>query len=385
MTSYRSSARVATRVAFFVAGFGAACWAPLVPFVKQRAGIDDASLGLLLLCAGAGSVIAMMFTGTLGTRYGSRPVIVAGGVGLALVLPLLAAARDTVTLGVALFGFGASLGSLDVAMNVNAVEVERAAGRPLMSGFHAQYSIGGFGGAALTTFLLSAHAGVLAGTLSCSTLMVFAIVAARSGLIETPRGPGGPLFAAPRGIVLLLAGLVALSFLLDGVLLNWGALLITGKGVVPAAQGGLGYMLFSIAMTAGRLGGDAISTRIGDRSMLVWGGSMATAGMVVLLAAPVAAVALAGFLLIGLGASNVVPIMFRRAGSQRAMPPALAVVAITLTGYAANLVGPASIGVVASNTGLPTAFWLLAGLICLIPCCAGVVTAAQPADPRPAG
>ena len=384
MTSYRPAARVATRIAFFVAGFGAACWASLVPFVKQRAAIDEATLGALLLCVGAGSVIAMMLTGTLGTRFGSKPIVFGGGVGLAVILPLLAIAHDAATLGIALFGFGAALGSLDVAMNINAVEVERMEGRPLMSGFHAQYSMGGFGGSALATFLLAARTGVFASMLLCSALMFAGILIARRHLIETPRRRGGPLLAVPRGIVLLLAGLVAISFLLDGVLLSWGALFISGKGLVPATQGGLGYMLFSIAMMAGRLSGDTLTTRIGDRSMMFWGGSVATAGMVVLLVAPIAPVALAGFLLIGLGASNVVPIMFRRAGAQRAMSPSLAVVAITMTGYAGNLVGPASIGIIADQAGLSTAFWLLAGLVCLIPCCAGFVTHPRAARVRPA-
>ena len=384
MTSYRPAARGATRVAFFVAGFGAACWASLVPFVKQRAAIDEATLGALLLCVGAGSVIGMMLTGTLGTRFGSKPIVFGGGVGLAVILPLLAIAHDAATLGIALFGFGAALGSLDVAMNINAVEVERVEGRPLMSGFHAQYSMGGFGGSALATFLLAAHTGVFASMLLCSALMFAGILIARRHLIETPRRRGGPLLAMPRGIVLLLAGLVAISFLLDGVLLSWGALFISGKGLVPATQGGLGYMLFSIAMMAGRLSGDTLTTRIGDRSMMFWGGAVATAGMVVLLVAPIAPVALAGFLLIGLGASNVVPIMFRRAGAQRAMSPSLAVVAITMTGYAGNLVGPASIGIIADQAGLSTAFWLLAGLVCLIPCCAGFVTHPRAARVRPA-
>ena len=384
MTSYRPAARVATRIAFFVAGFGAACWASLVPFVKQRAAIDEATLGALLLCVGAGSVIGMMLTGTLGTRFGSKPIVFGGGVGLAVILPLLAIAHDAATLGIALFGFGAALGSLDVAMNINAVEVERVEGRPLMSGFHAQYSMGGFGGSALATFLLAARTGVFASMLLCSALMFAGILIARRHLIETPRRRGGPLLAVPRGIVLLLAGLVAISFLLDGVLLSWGALFISGKGLVPATQGGLGYMLFSIAMMAGRLSGDTLTTRIGDRSMMFWGGAVATAGMVVLLVAPIAPVALAGFLLIGLGASNVVPIMFRRAGAQRAMSPSLAVVAITMTGYAGNLVGPASIGIIADQAGLSTAFWLLAGLVCLIPCCAGFVTHPRAARVRPA-
>src|SRR5215813_10336277 len=137
LTSDRPAARLATRLAFLVAGFGIACWAPLVPFAKQRLGVDDGVLGMLLLCIGLGSVIAMAITGVLSARYGSKPIIVAGGLGLTAFLPLLTVANTPITLGIALFMFGASLGSLDVAMNIHAVEVERAEARPLMSGFHA--------------------------------------------------------------------------------------------------------------------------------------------------------------------------------------------------------------------------------------------------------
>jgi MFS transporter len=369
-----SAARHATRLAFLVAGFGVACWAPLVPFAKQRLGVDDGVLGLLLLCIGLGSVIAMVVTGALSARYGSKPIIVAGGLGLAIVLPLLSVVNTPLTLGIALLAFGASLGSLDVAMNIHAVDVERAEGRPLMSGFHALFSVGGFAGSTLMTFLFSLRIGTLTSTLLCAVLMLVAIAMARPRLILTAQQSDGPLFAVPRDIVLVLAALAAITFLVEGALLDWSALLITGTGLVAAAQGGLGYMFFSIAMTAGRFGGDALTTRFGDNAMMFWGGLLAAVGFVVLLTAPAAAIAMAGFVLIGLGASNVVPVLFRRAGSQRAMPSALAVASITTTGYAGHLAGPAGVGFIAKALGLPSAFWVLAALLCLVPVCARLVT-----------
>ena len=375
MSSDRPATRFATRLAFLVAGFGIAAWAPLVPFAKQRLGVDEAVLGTLLLCIGMGSVVAMLFTGALSTRYGNKPVIVAGGVGMAVILPLLAIMNTPFTLGIALLAFGASLGTLEVAMNVHAIEVERAAGRPLMSGFHALFSVGGFAGSTSMTFLLSMHIGALASTLICTALMLGAVFVARPRLLQAVPSMGGPSFVTPRGIVLLLAALTTITFLAEGALLDWSALLITEKGLVTAAQGGLGYMLFSIAMTAGRLGGDAVTARIGDRSTMFWGGLLAMAGFVILLAAPVAIVAMTGFLLIGLGASNIVPVLFRRAGAQKVMPPALAVAAITITGYAGLLVGPAGVGFIARDWGLPSAFWLLVVLLGLVPFSARLVTA----------
>jgi hypothetical protein len=182
----------------------------------------------------------------------------------------------------------------------------------------------------------------------------------------------------PHAIVLLLAALAAITFLVEGAMLDWGALLLVGTGLVREAQGGLGYMLFSIAMTAGRLGGDAVVARVGDRATLVFGSLLAVAGFAVLLAATVAAVAMAavamaGFVLIGLGASNLVPVLFRRAGTQKAMPAALAIAAVTTAGYAGVLAGPAGVGFVAEIAGLSTAFWLLAALMCVVTLSARIV------------
>src|SRR5215475_10915789 len=117
-----SGARVATRLAFFVPGFGMAAWAPLVPFAKARLAVDDSVLGLLLLCLGIGSVVAMLLTGVLSARYGSKPIVLVGGFGLSVVLPWLAVASTPAVLGLSLFLFGASLGSIDVAVNIHAVE-----------------------------------------------------------------------------------------------------------------------------------------------------------------------------------------------------------------------------------------------------------------------
>lgn len=373
----RPATRLATRLAFLVAGFGISCWAPLVPFAKARLAVDDGVLGLLLLSLGIGSVLAMLLTGVMSARYGSRPIIIAGGLGLAPVLPLLAVTSSPAALALALFAFGAALGSIDVAMNIHAVEVERAAARPLMSGFHALFSIGGFAGSALMTVLLSLQLSAFACTLICSVLILIAMVAAWPRLLRSAQVQEGPLFVLPHGSVLLLGLLGAITFLVEGAILDWGALLAIGAGLVSEAQGGAGYIVFSIAMTVGRLGGDAVVARIGDRTTLFWGSLVAITGFVVLLTAPVAAVAMAGFLLIGLGASNLVPVLFRRAARQTAMPTGLAVAAITTAGYAGVLVGPAGVGFVARVGGLPTAFWLLAALMGLVTLSAGIVTKDQ--------
>ena len=368
MTPAASTApRIATRLAFLVAGFGLSCWAPLVPFARDRLSVDEQTLGILLLCLGVGSLIAMLFAGMLSAMFGTRPVIVVSGAAFAFLLPALVISSTPIVMGVSLLLFGASLGSLEVAMNIHAVEVEREAGRPLMSGFHALFSVGGFAGAAFMTALLSLGVGTLATVLIGAAMMLAAILAAWPRLLRSKATEGTPHFALPRGVVLIIAVLAAVMFLAEGALLDWSALLITDSKLVDKEHGGTGYMMFAIAMTVGRLTGDAIVARIGDRATLVWGGVVAIAGFLLLLAAPFAALALAGFVLIGLGAANIVPVLFRRAGTQDVMPAALAVAVVSIAGYAGIMLGPAVIGFVARQVGLAMAFWMLPLLVCLVP------------------
>ncbi|OKO77069.1 MFS transporter [Bradyrhizobium sp. NAS96.2] len=371
----RPAGLLATRLAFFVAGFGFASWAPLVPLAKERLAIDDGVLGLVLLWLGVGSAVAMLVTGAANARYGSQTIILGGGLGLALILPWLVVASTPLCLGAVLFAFGVSLGSIDIAMNVHGTEVERAAGRPLMSGFHAHFCIGEVAGCAIMTTSLSLGTDALAPTLICSALMTIALGLAWPRFLATGRTEQRLGFVLPDRGVLLIATLAAMTFLVEGAMLDWSALFLVDQGLVSKAHGGFGYMLFSIAMTAGRLGGDAVVTRFGDRATLMFGTLPIMAGFAALLAAPVGAIAMAGCLLIGLGAANIVPVLCRRAGKQKTMPVCLAIAVITSAGYTGMLVGPAIVGLISNMAGLPWAFAMLGVLLCAVTLVAPIVMA----------
>src|SRR5690606_34517635 len=149
----RPAQQRATRAAFFIPGFVIATWAPIVPFAKLRAGLDDAQLGLVLLCLGLGSLVAMPLAGALAARQGCRRVMLAAALLLLVLLPLLAVVSDAWLLGGVLLLLGAAMGAMDCIMNIQAVLVEREAGRPMMSGFHAYYSIGSLAGAVVVTLM----------------------------------------------------------------------------------------------------------------------------------------------------------------------------------------------------------------------------------------
>lgn len=355
--------RLATRVAFLVAGIAMSAWAPLVPLAKARTGLDEAALGLVLLCFGGGSLVAMPLAGWWSARVGSRRVIVVAVGTLAIVLPLLAIVEHPLALAATLACFGAGLGALDVAMNLQAIAVERASGRAMMSGFHGLFSVGGIVGASGVATALSVGVDATVVIVVIAVVLALAIAATRGGLLSDATRDRTTTFAMPHGIVLVIGLLAAAAFLVEGAMLDWSALLMTTLRDVPVARASTGYIAFSIAMTAGRFGGDRGVQRFGGRRVLVAGALCSAAGLATVVLLPSWQASLAGFALVGLGASNIVPVLFTSAGRQTAMPQSLAVPAMTTMGYAGLLAGPALIGFVAHETSLVVAFSLLAVLM----------------------
>lgn len=363
-----------TRAAFFVAGFGMAAWAPLVPFAKDRLAVDDGALGLLLLCLGAGSIATMPLAGALAARFGCRRVIWAASLVMCIALPLLATAGTVPLLAAALLLFGAGVGTVDVVINIQAVIVERTAPRAVMSGFHGLFSVGGIAGAAGVSAVLWAAGSPLLATLCVAALIVATLLAFGHALLPYGGDRGGPAFALPRGIVLLIGGLCFVTFLAEGAMLDWSALILTALHDLDPVRAGLGYAVFSVAMTAGRLSGDRIVRAFGGRMVLLCGGLCAASGMALAVLAPSPLSALAGFTLVGAGASNIVPVLYSALGRQRAMPANLAVGAVTTLGYSGILAGPAGIGFAAHAAGLQAAFLGVAALLLIIAACSGAVT-----------
>jgi predicted MFS family arabinose efflux permease len=346
-------------------------WAALVPFAKTRMDLDTAELGLVLLCLGTGSLIAMPIAGRLTSRFGCRLVIALSGAIASLFLPFLAIAPDPLLLVFALSLFGAALGTLCVSMNIQAVTIEKEHGRPLMSGFHALFSVGGFIGAGGMTLMLSAGLRPLVACVLMTAVIVGTLGVAAPHLSRAAAAAEreSPAFAIPHGAVIFLCIACFVLFLAEGAMLDWGALLLTTDGGLMPDRGGLGYAVFAIAMTVGRLTGDRIIRRWGRKRVMTLGGLCAAAGFFAATLAPASRIALVGFLLIGVGASNIAPILFTSAGRQQGMPPTDAISAVATLGNAGVLAGPALIGFVAHASSLHMAF---GGLGCAMLLVAGI-------------
>ncbi len=368
--------QVSTRVAFFIAGFGVSAWAPLIPYAKDRLGLDEGILGLLLLCLGAGSIITMPIAGALAARFGCRLMIEAATLLICVSLPFLAIAASVPALVIVLIFFGAAIGTVDVVVNIQAVIVEKASGKAMMSGFHGLWSVGGFVGAGGVSGLLWMGLSPV-GAVTCVVIVIVGLLLT-FGRYLLPYGTedkDGPLFVLPKGIVLFIGFLCFIVFLAEGSMLDWSAVFLTSLRGVDFSQAGLGYSLFSVTMMIGRLNGDRIVQRFGGKKILIFGGICAASGLSIAVFFPTWIASLIGFGLVGLGASNIVPVLYSVLGRQKVMPANLAVAAVTTLGYSGILVGPALIGFIAHTASLSFAFLVVAVMLLFVAASSRVVAA----------
>lgn len=360
------SERMSTRIAFLIAGLLMSAWAPLVPLVKARTGLDDGGLGLLLLGLGGGSIVAMPFAGYLTAHYGCRPVVIWATIVLCAVLALLSTVVWLPGLVIAVIIFGASMGMLDCAMNIQSVIVEKNSGQALQSGFHGLYSVGGIVGAGAMTALLTFGLDPLIAALCIVATVLGSLYKAAPSLLTYGTERGGPMFAVPRGIVLFLGALCFIVFLTEGAMLDWSAVfLVSNRGLEPSIAG-LGYASFAAAMTVGRLTGDAIVSKLGGVRVVALGGLCAAAGMIVSLGIDGWSASLIGYALVGAGCSNIVPVIFTAVGRQQRMPQAVAIPAVISMGYAGILIGPVFIGAVAHLSTLSFALGCVSVLLVFV-------------------
>ncbi|MGA9607809.1 MFS transporter [Rouxiella badensis] len=367
--------QIATRIIFLLSGFAMSAWAPLVPFVKIRLDISDGTLGLLLLCIGAGSTFSMPLTGFLTGKLGCKTVILLATIVLCLDLPLLTLMDTTLGMALVLIIFGMSIGMVDVAMNVHAVVVEKASGRAMMSGFHGFFSIGCILGALAVSGLLSLALTPFLASIAVIAVVLLSLLGISKHLWhDTKSKQGDPMLVMPRGWVIFLGLLCFVMFLTEGAMLDWSALFLITERSVDPHNAGLGYTVFAIAMTLGRLTGDKVINYFGRFKVLLFGSLIACAGLLLSVGVDSLYAVAAGFIMVGLGASNLVPIMFSAAGNQTSMPANLAIASVTTLGYAGILAGPALVGFIAQLSNLSIALSCVAVLMLLVSASARAVT-----------
>jgi len=374
-----TKAKNATRSIFLVCGLGISSWAPMVPFAKERLQLNDASLGLLLLLLGGGAITMMPISGYLGHKYGNRIVILIATLVIAVMLPLLLFMNTVWTMAICLFIFGSAIGTVDVAMNSHAVQVEHIYGKPIMSSFHGLFSTGGLFGALGLGFLIKMGLTPIATALSISVLLVLIVSRFYTSFLDHTtqmrigQEQSSDIVPAQNNAhpwlkksVLFLGMMCFFVFLSEGAMLDWSAVFLHENRGVEEELAGMGYAAFSVAMATMRLFGDGIVSRLSGRVVVVGGSLIAAMGLLIVVFTPWAATSLFGFILLGLGAANIVPVFFSEAGRLKNIPASVSIPAITTIGYAGQLAGPALLGFIAHWFSLPAALGFTGSLFLIV-------------------
>ena len=349
---------------FFFNGALFGLWASRIPAFADRFTLSPANLGLLLLCLAAGAIVGFPLAGRTADLRGARNATMLYGALYIVAFLCLPLAPNVWVLAPILALFGMAHGGQDVAMNAWAAEVERHMARPVMSSFHAAFSLGAGIGAGSGFIAINWGASValhfwLGGLGITGFVALFAFIPWSS---VTGTAEHGPLFAFPKG-PLLMVGIVGLSSAIgEGAMVDWSALILTAAKGVDQAQAALGYTVFSTLMVATRLAGPILVANLGPAHTTRVSAASAMIGGLLVLVAPSLPVALIGFAAFGIGYAMIIPLAFSRAANDPDVPAGRAIASVATLTYGGILIGPPLIGFVAEVTSLNGSLWLLIAL-----------------------
>lgn len=372
--------RAAVTVVFALNGFMFGSLMARVPAIKGDLALSDGELGLALLCSSLGLVLSQPLAGAASARFGSRPVV-AAGVGLyggLLSLPALAPDLAALVAAFAILGLGA--GFLDVAMNAQGVQAEQRHERAIFSSFHAAFSFGAMAGAGAAGVAAASGVGPEPhlAVVGAAVIALGLAAAARMLPASADAQTGGQLFARPSRKLLAFATIAFCALLVEGSASDWSAVLLAEWREASEGLAAGGLAAFSAAMGAGRLAGDPLRERLGPMGLMRAGAVAGLAGTTLVVLPLPAAVTIAGFVVVGLGIASTFPLALLLAAEAPGATTAPAIAAVSTTGYAGLLAGPAIIGGLAEVSSLPAA------LCATALACAAIAALAHAAGPAEA-
>lgn len=379
-------ARWAVAAMFLANGFVMGAWAPQIPLLMPRHGVTESVLGLLILVLGLGAVSAMLFAGRLISLYGGRRVLALFSLALIPVLPMVVFSPNLWLLALFMAVFGAMAGCMDVAMNAQAVEIERRLHKAIMSSSHGFWSLGGFIGGSAGAWVI-AHWGSEVQSLLTAGIVAVVVLSAMSFLLpDTPHATVAEVAPKPRTQlfpkdfhVWLLGFLALFSMVPEGAILDWAAIYMQKELGSEVFVSGLAFAFFAGAMAVMRFLGDTVRNRFGAVRTLRISGLMGAAGMMGGALAPYDWVVIVSFFVSGLGIANMVPILFSAAGNHPRLPSASAISIVTMVGYCGILIAPSTIGFLAEHAGFRPTY---AGLSLILVAVALLAARAADADAR---
>lgn len=380
-TSGAPAGRRAVAGLFFLNGYVIGNWVPKIPEIGQRLQITEFEIGLILFAFGCGAVAGLPVAGIVISNHGSRTLSLAGAFLSSFVLLALSLVPSHGSAVVTGFGFGLFLGGMDVAMNANAVSVERLLRRPIMSSSHGFWSLGGLTGSATGGWLI-ANIGPVGQALLVAVVGLVLTAWAFTALLddsESVRRDSGTRFRLPREGLAYLVGLVALmSMVPEGAVLDWSALFLIQERGAELAISGFGFAAFSMAMAMMRFFGDGLRARYGAVVVFRVSAALAGGGMLAAALMPIPWLVIAGFCLSGFGIANLVPITLSAAGNLPGVSAGRGLGIVTTLAYSGFIFFPTIIGFVAEHTGFAPVYVVMSATLVILVALGSVVRHAEP-------
>lgn len=354
--------RAAVATLFFVQGLCFATWASRIPTIQQSLQLSDGALGLILFALPVGSMIALPLSGWFVTRFGSKTVVINTLIVYALLLVGIGLAQNITQIAAVLVFFGMAGNTANIAMNTQAVGVEARYGRNIMASFHGLWSLAGFTAAGVGTYMIGNGIIPFHHFAGVGALMLVALAVIFQYLLPNEQRPtaNNKIFTLPDKSMLSLGLLAFFCMICEGAMFDWSGIYF--KKVVNAEPAwiGAGYTAFMATMAGGRFIGDYIATRFGFTRTITVSGIMIAVGLAIALVFPYLLSAITGFLLVGLGVSSVVPLVYSEAGKSKTLSPGVALAAVSSIGFLGFLIGPPLIGLVAGAFNLRVSFVIIA-------------------------
>jgi len=365
---------------FFVSGFGFATWASRIPTIQTELHLNEAQLGAVLFALPVGLMGTAPITSVLLSRFDSRRIMMIGAVSFNLMLCLIGFASQTWELVAALVCFGSSRNLMNISANAQSVGVQSLFDRSIIARFHAVWSLAMFGGAALGSLMVSFSVApgwhfLLVGVL----LSTFCWYAFPGSLRQQPAArERRPWFTLPNK-TLAKYGLISFaSMACEGTMIDWSGIYFRKAVHASRSVATLGFVVYMIAMTIGRLTGDRVVNRFGIKTTLTYSGGLIGLGLLTAVCFPYPLTAGFGFILTGFGVSCVIPMVFGMAGRTPGMSSGSSIAAVSTVAYFGFLIIPPLVGSVAQLAGLRTAYTMIACFGILITCLVQLTLEDQP-------
>lgn len=355
--------RLAVGAFFFTQGLCFASWASRIPDIKSMLGLSDAGLGSVLLALPVGSLASLPLSGWMVSKFGSKKMVINGAVMYSSTLVAIGFISMTWQLIGVLFFFGLFGNLVNIAVNTQAIGVENMYKKSIMASFHGAWSLAGFTGAAIGTFLVSKNImpayHFTAIALLCFSLMAISYRFTLRGKISSG---SQPVFAKPDSALLRLGLIGFCGMACEGAMFDWSGVYFQKVVEAPAHLTTLGYVAFMSTMSGGRFAGDWLANQLGRKKMLQLSGILISSGLLLSVALPYIVPVVIGFMLVGFGVSSVVPLVYSAAGKSTTMSPSMALAAVSTICFFGFLVGPPLIGFIAEALNLRYSFALVAVL-----------------------